>query len=67
MWIKIVSFYMKSDVVYLQHMLEAIARIATYLGDTGRKGFDADQMLQDAVIRQLRSFPAESPSSSLVG
>lgn len=45
---------MKSDVVYLQHMLEASARIATYIGDTGRTEFDADQMLQDAIIRQLQ-------------
>lgn len=45
---------MKSDIVYLQHILEAISRIVTYVGDTERIEFDADQMLQDAIIRQLQ-------------
>jgi Uncharacterized conserved protein len=34
-------------------MLDAIDRISDYVGDTDRATFDAEPMVQDAVIRQL--------------
>ncbi|MGQ9532535.1 MAG: HepT-like ribonuclease domain-containing protein [Desulfotomaculales bacterium] len=43
----------RDDTVYLRHMLDAIARIQNYLGDTDRVAFDANLLLQDGVIRQL--------------
>lgn len=38
---------------YLGHILEAIERIERYTEDLGEDGFLADQMAQDAVIRNL--------------
>ena len=40
------------DVLYLEHILEAIAAIERYT-DGGRAAFFADDMIQSAVIRQL--------------
>lgn len=41
------------DGTYLEHMLEAIARIRRYVGRTRRAGFLRDALLQDAVIRNI--------------
>jgi uncharacterized protein with HEPN domain len=38
---------------YLRHMLDAVERIGRYLEGVDLEGFGADEMLQDAVIRQL--------------
>ncbi len=43
---------MKDDRVYLEHVRDAIERIERYTAD-GREQFDADTMVQDAVIRNL--------------
>ena len=40
------------DVLYLEHILEAIAAIERYTAG-GRDAFFADDMIQSAVIRQL--------------
>lgn len=44
---------MKDDLVYLQHIVDALARITSYLLGKDRVAFDADPLLQDGVIRQL--------------
>ena len=41
------------DLSYLEHMLEAIARIQRYVGRKRRAGFLGDALLQDAVIRNI--------------
>ena len=41
------------DLPYLQHMLDAVERIRRYLEGVNREDFEADEVLQDAVIRQL--------------
>ena len=41
------------DLVYIQHILDAIARIETYCAGSDKSTFLATPMLQDAVIRQL--------------
>ena len=41
------------DVVYLESMREAMARIQRYLGRKRRAAFFADPLLQDALIRNL--------------
>lgn len=41
------------DGTYLEHMLEAIARIRRYVGRTRRAGFLRNALLQDAVIRNI--------------
>lgn len=41
------------DPAYLEHMLEAIARIRRYVGRKRRAGFLGDALLQDAVIRNI--------------
>ncbi|HEX5612551.1 MAG TPA: DUF86 domain-containing protein [Burkholderiales bacterium] len=42
-----------ADAVYLESMLDAIARVRRYVGRKRRAGFLADAMLQDAVIRNI--------------
>ena len=49
---------MKSDEVYLLHILDAIIRIETYVS-AGRDAFLDDPMPQDAVVRQLEDILAE--------
>lgn len=43
---------MKDDRVYLRHILDSIARIENYTAG-GRPIFDANPMVQDAVVRNL--------------
>ncbi len=43
----------RDDTVYLQHILDAIARIKTYLDDVDEDWFSATPLLQDGVIRQM--------------
>lgn len=43
----------RDDSAYVQHILEAINQIDTYLGDRVIEDFMASRMVQDAVIRQL--------------
>jgi uncharacterized protein with HEPN domain len=38
---------------YLQHMLDAISRIAEYTDNTNKQAFLANGMMQDAVIRNI--------------
>lgn len=42
------------DRPYLQHILDAVLRIESYLEDVDRQQFDKTPLLQDAVIRQLQ-------------
>ena len=41
------------DELRLRHALESSERIASYLTGVGRDAFQANRMLQDAVIRNL--------------
>ncbi len=38
---------------YLRHMLEATERIASYVADLDRDAFARDELVQDAVIRNI--------------
>lgn len=49
---------MKDDRVYLEHIRDALARIARYTAD-GEERFLADTLIQDAVLRNLQTL-AES-------
>lgn len=45
---------MRPDVtVYLRHILDAIAKVETYLQDVDEETFDENSLLQDGVIRQI--------------
>jgi uncharacterized protein with HEPN domain len=44
---------MKSDKVYLLHIVDALNRIGTYTENISFQAFADNQMLQDALIRQL--------------
>ncbi|MBE0660750.1 MAG: DUF86 domain-containing protein [Bryobacteraceae bacterium] len=44
---------MTRDLLYVTHVLECIARIARYTAG-GRERFVADEMAQDAVVRNLQ-------------
>ena len=46
---------MKDDAVYLQHILECIARIEEYT-KAGRTEFMASTLIQDGVIRNLQTI-----------
>ncbi len=43
----------RDDRVYLQHMLDAIGMIETYLTGVDEATFRAQRLIQDGVIRQL--------------
>lgn len=42
-----------SEAVYLRHILDAIAKVQTYLQDVDEETFDENSLLQDGVIRQI--------------
>lgn len=44
---------MTDDAVYVQHMLDSIARIESYTEDVGEREFKEEPLIQDAVIRHL--------------
>jgi uncharacterized protein with HEPN domain len=43
----------RDETVYVRHMLDAIHRIERYVRDADPSRFAKDEMLQDAVVRQL--------------
>jgi uncharacterized protein with HEPN domain len=43
----------RDDTVYLQHILDATARIEEYLQGVDKKVFQKQYLIQDGVIRQL--------------
>jgi uncharacterized protein with HEPN domain len=44
---------MKNDKTYLEHILEAIEKIQSYLGNAGFNEFSSNNMMIDATIREL--------------
>lgn len=44
---------MKDDSIYIDHILNSINRILEYISGKDREAFEADQLTQDAVVRQL--------------
>lgn len=44
---------MKNDRTYLEHILEAIGKINSYLGDVDFEEFSSNDMMVDAVVREL--------------
>ncbi|MFC2080441.1 DUF86 domain-containing protein [Bacteroidota bacterium] len=43
----------KDDRVYIDHILQSIARIQSYISEKDHDSFDSDLLTQDAVVRQL--------------
>ena len=43
----------RDESIYLQHVLDAVARIEEYVQDIDEEAFHRDYMVQDAVIRQI--------------
>lgn len=43
----------ENDLVYLKHILEAIGKIENYLGDVSYQEFTRNDMMVDAVVREL--------------
>lgn len=43
----------KDDLVYLQHILDSIKWIESYVSDISQEQFLVDHLVQDAVIRQI--------------
>ena len=44
---------MKDYSIYIDHILNSINRILDYISGKDREAFEADQLTQDAVVRQL--------------
>lgn len=44
---------MKDDRIYIEHILNSIERIQSYISDKEQFEFNYDFILQDAVVRQL--------------
>ena len=44
---------MEKDKLYIRHILEAIEKIRRYVGSASFQEFDANELLQDAVVREL--------------
>ncbi len=44
---------MKDNILYLRHMLEAIEKVERYIGEKSFDDFIGDDMLYDAVLREL--------------
>ncbi|MBI5220517.1 MAG: DUF86 domain-containing protein [Candidatus Liptonbacteria bacterium] len=44
---------MKDDKIYIQHILEAIARVERYLAGFDFQAFDCSEIAQAAVVREL--------------
>lgn len=44
---------MRDDQVYLQHVLDAIAKIDSYISGIGENDFFDNSLIQDGVIRQI--------------
>jgi len=44
---------MKDDQVYLRHILDAVEKIETYLDGQTYKSFSSNNMMIDAVVREL--------------
>lgn len=55
----------RNDIVYLQHIYEAIQRIELYLEGVTYDRFLASMMIQDAVIRQLEIIGEATKNLSL--
>jgi len=49
---------MKDEAVYLQHILDAIERIETYLQGVDEEAFYRQMLTQDGVIRQIEIIGA---------
>jgi len=44
---------MKDDSIYIEHILQSIKRIESYIAGKDHKSFTIDFIIQDAVVRQL--------------
>lgn len=44
---------MKDDRIYIEHILQSIERIESYLSGKYHQSFSEDYLTQDAVVRQL--------------
>ena len=44
----------RTDQLYLQHILDAISKIESYLDGVDEEAFQASSLLQDGVIRQIQ-------------
>jgi hypothetical protein len=51
----------RTDQLYLQHILDAISTIQSYLEGVDEEGFQASSLLQDGVILQIQ-IGARRPS-----
>lgn len=53
MWQKTLKLYMDKDIIYKQHILEAITRVAEYLEGVEYNQFLKNKLLQAGLVREL--------------
>ena len=56
--------FMKNDQTYLKHILEAIEKIQSYIGDVDFDEFSNNNMMIDATVRELEIIGEASKSLS---
>jgi hypothetical protein len=54
----------RDDTVYLQHILDAILKVKTYLADIDEVSFFSNSLVQDGVIRQIEIRSRRSPAAA---
>ena len=47
------SLFMKDNLIYVKHILDAINAIVSYTGDADFDGFSSNNMMFDAVVREF--------------
>ncbi|MDP8313473.1 MAG: DUF86 domain-containing protein [Candidatus Celaenobacter antarcticus] len=55
----------KNDSVYLEHILDSIKWIESYISDISREHFLANHLVQDAIIRQVEIIGEASKKLSI--
>jgi len=49
----ILKFFMEKDNLYIQHILDAISTIESYIVSVGHDAFLENKLLQDGIVREL--------------
>ncbi len=47
---------MKDDLIYIEHILQSIERIQSYISGLDQATFSEDYLVQDAVVRKLETI-----------
>lgn len=57
----------KDDKIYIDHILQSIARIQSYISEKDHDSFNSDHLTQDAIVRQLEIIGEATKRVSMGG